>query len=223
MKKINLILILSWVFFLSACSNQSDKEVALLQNDISNIVDRMDSGILSSEEAFTLSYQLQLRNKEIITKDMQKDFDKLDRLIQDKMRAEKEKKDSELIINASKEILPNRAINLWLSIPANMVMDENQKKETTVASGWYDSITLVYKWNYDVAMQEAAKIAKNANLPVSAEFASLQEKLGSVIKGSVYTNHGLLDTNIEYLISVTVDEDGSMTIEATNYKQMNAK
>jgi len=31
-------------------------------------------------------------------------------------------------------------------------------------------------------MQEAAKIAKNANLPISSEYASLQEKLGSVIK-----------------------------------------
>lgn len=223
MKRLNLILILSLVFFLSACSNQSGKEVQLLQNDISNIVDRMDNGILSSEEAFTLSYQLQLRNKEIITKDMQKDFDKLDRLIQDKMRSEKEKKESALILQSSKKILPDRALNLWLSIPANMTLDGKQKKETTVISGWYDSITLVYKWNYDTAMQEAAKISKNANLPVSAEFASLQEKLGSVIKWIVYTNHGLLDTNIEYLVSITVDEDGSMTIEATNYKQMNSK
>ena len=112
MKRLNLILILSLVFFLSACSNQSGKEVQLLQNDISNIVDRMDNGILSSEEAFTLSYQLQLRNKEIITKDMQKDFDKLDRLIQDKMRSEKEKKESALILQSSKKILPDRALNL---------------------------------------------------------------------------------------------------------------
>lgn len=223
MKKINLILILLLTLFLSACSNQSAKEVQTLQSDISNIVDRMDNSILSSEEAFTLSYQLQLKNKEVMTDDLQKDFDKLDHLIQAKMKQEKEKKESEILTQSSKNILPDRALKLWLSIPANMTIDQTKSKQTTLVASGYDSITLVYKWNYEIAMQEAAKIAKNANLPISSEYASLQEKLGSVIKWIVYTNHWLLDTNIEYLVSITVDDDGSITIEATNYKQMNAK
>lgn len=223
MKKTNLILILLLTLFLSACSNQSAKQVQTLQSDISNIVDRMDNGILSSEEAFTLSYQLQLKNKGVITTDLQKDFDKLDHIIQAKMKQEKEKKEAEILAQSSKNILPDRALKLWLSIPTNMTIDQTNSKQTSLAISGYDSITLVYKWNYEIAMQEAAKIAKNANLPVSAEYVSLQEKLGSVIKWIVYTNHWLLDTNIEYLVSITVDEDGSLTIEVVNYKQMDAK
>lgn len=221
--KISLIMILLLTVFLSACSNQSDKEIQSLQNDISNIVDRMDSGILTSEEAFTLSYQLQLRNKDFINKDLQKDFDKLDHLVQEKMKVEKEKKESEKLAQLSKQLLPDRAQKLWILIPTNMLLDQGKSKQTTVSASWYNSIVLVYKWAYEVAMQEAAKIAQNASLPVSSDFASLQERLGSVIKWIVYTNHWLLDTNIEYLISITVDEDWSLTIEVTNYKQMNAK
>ncbi len=223
MKKVNLIIILFLLLFLSACSNKSSKELQALQGDVSTIIDRMDNNILSPEEAFTLSYQLQLRNKDLITKELQKDFDKLDHTIQEKMRLEKEKKDAEILAQSAKNFLPDWAIKLWISIPSNMTLDPAKTKETKLSTSWYDSITLVYKWAYEVAMQEASKIAKNANLPVSSEFASLQEKLGSVIKWIVYTNHWLLDTNIEYLISITVDEDWSLTIEVINYKQMNAK
>lgn len=222
MKKINLVLLLCFCLLLWACSNPS-KEISALQGDISNISDRMENWILNPEEAFTLSYQLQLRNKDIMTKDLEKDFDSLDHLIQEKMRQQKEKKETEKLAQLSKKVLPARAQNLWLSVPANMTLDVTKTKQTTLTQNWYDSTVLVYKWTYELAMQEAAKIAKNANLPISAEFAALQTKLGSVIKWIVYTNHGLLDTNIEYLISITVDEDWSMTIEITNYKQMNSK
>lgn len=222
MKKINLVLLLCFCLLLWACSNPS-KEISSLQSDISNISDRMESWILNPEEAFTLSYQLQIRNKDIMTKDLEKDFDRLDHSIQDKMRQQKEKEEAEKLAQLSKKILPERAQNLWISVPASMILDSAKTKQTTLTQNWYDSIVLVYKWTYELAMQEAAKIAKNANLPISAEFAALQTKLGSVIKWIVYTNHGLLDTNIEYLISITVDEDWSMTIEITNYKQMNSK
>lgn len=222
MKKINLVLLLCFCLLLWACSNPS-KEISALQSDISNISDRMENWILNPEEAFTLSYQLQLRNKDMMTKDLQKDFDNLDHLIQEKMRQQKEKEDAEKLAQLSKKVLPERAQKLWLSVPANMTLDSTKTKQTTLAQNWYDSIVLLYKWTYELSMQEASKIAKKANLPISAEFAALQKKLGSVIKWVVYTNHWLLDTNIEYLISITVDEDWSMTIEITNYKQMNSK
>jgi hypothetical protein len=83
-----------------------------MQNDISNIVDRMDNGILTAEEAFTLSYQLQLKNKNLITKDLQKDFDKLDYLVQSQMKQEKEKKEAETLAQAAQKILPDRSQKL---------------------------------------------------------------------------------------------------------------
>lgn len=222
MKKTNLILLLSLFIFLPACSDPS-KEISALESDITNISDRMENWILNPEEAFTLSYQLQLRNKDVLTKDLQRNFDKLDHLVQEKMKLEKLEEQAKLLEQSVKKILPERAQKLWLSIPSNMNLDSSKTKETKVSKEGYDSIVLVYKWTYENAMQEAAKIAKGANLPISSEFESLQKKLGSVIKWIVYTNHGLLDTNIEYLVSITVDEDGSLTMESTNYKQMNAK
>ena len=40
------------------------------------------------------------------------------------------------------------------------------------------------------------------------------------IKWMVYSNHDLTDTNIEYLINISVDEDWTLTISASNDKQM---
>lgn len=37
-------------------------------------------------------------------------------------------------------------------------------------------------------------------------------------KGIVYTNHELLDMNVETLLSVSVDQEGTLTVEATKYK-----
>lgn len=37
-------------------------------------------------------------------------------------------------------------------------------------------------------------------------------------KGIVYTNHELLDMNVETLLSVSVDQEGDLIVEATKYK-----
>jgi len=80
-------------------------------------------------------------------------------------------------------------------------------------------------------MQQAEIIAKKAKLSVSKEFEKAQTLAQSgdtryisgldtdgLTKGMVYTNHGLLDMNVETLLSVSVDQDGTLVIEATKYK-----
>jgi hypothetical protein len=42
--------------------------------------------------------------------------------------------------------------------------------------------------------------------------------IGGLRKWIVYVNHELLDTNIDNLLSVSVDQDGVLTIEATKYQ-----
>jgi len=69
-------------------------------------------------------------------------------------------------------------------------------------------------------MQQAANIAKKAKLNVSKEFEKAQSlaKIGNVDyisgldissleKGIVYVNHELLETNVDQLLSVSVDQD----------------
>jgi hypothetical protein len=43
---------------------------------------------------------------------------------------------------------------------------------------------------------------------------------GNMLKWIIYTNFGLLATDIDYLITISVDENGKLTIEVTNYEQM---
>jgi len=42
--------------------------------------------------------------------------------------------------------------------------------------------------------------------------------ISSLQKGVVYVNHDLLDKDIENFLSVSVDQDGTLIIEATKYK-----
>jgi hypothetical protein len=42
----------------------------------------------------------------------------------------------------------------------------------------------------------------------------------NLTKWVVYSNHNLTDTKIDYLITVSVEADGILTVEATNYTQM---
>lgn len=80
-------------------------------------------------------------------------------------------------------------------------------------------------------MQQAKIIANKANLSVSKEFQRGQSLAQAnsmnyvsgldtdvLTKGIIYTNHELLDTNIDNLLSVSVDQDGTLIIEATKYK-----
>lgn len=132
--------------------------------------------------------------------------------------------------------LPDRAKHLWLTEAEWMVLDQEISKITSVDNKdeWFDSLIFVYQWDYDRAITQAARIANVASIPVSKEFQQAKEieknspdvinQMWDDIKNSmkwvVYSNHDLTDTNIEYLISISVDEDWTLTINASNYHQM---
>jgi hypothetical protein len=77
---------------------------------------------------------------------------------------------------------------------------------------------LVYKGDYDKAVQEAERIASGAKLFLSPEIAQAQSlvKSGKIISGFntqelmdslIYTNHNLLDAMVGTIISVSVTKE----------------
>jgi secreted PhoX family phosphatase len=101
-----------------------------------------------------------------------------------------------------------------------MELDKALSKQVSANASGYSSAVLTYKWNYAIAMQQAQLIAQKAHLPLSKNFEQAQAlakvgnvdyisglDIGSLTKGVVYTNHELTDTHIDYILSVSVDQN----------------
>jgi len=118
-----------------------------------------------------------------------------------------------------------------MTYPQGMQLNKQLSKQIFTNETGYSSTTLIYTGSYMVAMQQAKIIAQKAHLFVSKNFAQAQSlaqignidyisglDVGGLAQGIVYVNHELLDTNIDTLLSVSVDQYGVFTIEATKYK-----
>lgn len=127
--------------------------------------------------------------------------------------------------------LPLWAKRLWVIEPVGMELNKSLSTFNIVNTSGYSSTVLVYSWSYDVALQQAKDIAKKAHLSVSKNFQQAQSlaklgnidyisglDIGSLSKWIVYTNHELLDTNVDKLLSVSVDQYWTLTIETTKYQ-----
>lgn len=119
--------------------------------------------------------------------------------------------------------LPAWAKQLGLSEPIGMVLDQDYSQTTSENNDneGFNSVTLVYNGNYDVAMKQAGIIAKKANIPLSKDYEDamiLSEKYNiESIKGVSYLNFELgSDYNPRYNISITVKDDGILNINATD-------
>lgn len=127
--------------------------------------------------------------------------------------------------------LPFWAKKLWMTEPQGMQIDKHLSTYTPMNESGYTAMLLVYKWTYTLAMQQAKIIAEKAHLYVSKNFQQAQAlaKLGNIdyisgldigglSKWIVYVNHELLDTNPDTILSVSVDQEGTLTIETDKYK-----
>lgn len=240
MKKILLSLVLVWaVFLLFGCWKDKQEDFAINKvNDLADILARTSeitqeyaNGKLSLEEFNTLTAQLEAKYEEIIDID----FDDIDDedirdAIDDKFDEMKDtKKEAEFW-------LPKRAKDRGLSEPEWLTLDTEESNVSSVDVEWFDSVILIYNGDYDKSIQEAKKIAEKANIPVSPEFQAARDALltmsddqkilldlwsEDILKWIIYTNHSLLETNFDKLITISVDEEGELIIEAVNYEQMN--
>lgn len=122
--------------------------------------------------------------------------------------------------------LPNWALQLGLSEPQGLVLDQEFSQITSVDNKdeGYNSVMFVYSGNYDLAMKEAERIARQARIPISKDYldaTELIEKFGSnPIKGITYMNFDPFVRDAPVNISITVDETGILTLSAVDVEQM---
>ena len=184
---------------------------------------------ITAEQLKQLTLELEDKYTQLTENDLppNKEINQLEKNINEKLAGIKQ------TISTTDLILPGRALALWLSEPVGLTIKKEECKKTTLANEGYDSITLVYEWPYETSAQQAKIIAEKAKIPISKEFAMAQEAMsglsseelsaitsGDSLKGVVYSNAGLLATDMEYLTIISVDENGKLTIEAINYAQM---
>lgn len=220
MKKYLLLVVFSVVFFWCAKNNLGNIDVnaitdlSTLQGIITQVSEEINAWTISMEHAQELVEQLQQKYVDLT--------DTTDTPIETKFAALQKTFDEKAMVSYT---LPLWAKKLWMSAPKWMVIDKTLSKQTI------GSTILVYKWNYDIALQQAEFIAQKAHLYVSKNFQQAQSlakignvdyisglDIGGLRKWIVYVNHELLDTNIDNLLSVSVDQDGVLTIEATKYQ-----
>lgn len=123
--------------------------------------------------------------------------------------------------------LPAWATRLGLTEPAGLTLDKDFSQFTSEDNPeeGFNSVVMVYRGDYQLAMEQAEIIASKAGIPMSSDYAAakqLAEKYGTaVIKGAAYMNFELgSDTHPKYNIAITVDEDGSLTVTATDAKKL---
>jgi len=122
--------------------------------------------------------------------------------------------------------LPAWAQQLRLTEPMGMKLDPDYSQMTRVENPdeGFNSILLVYLGDYNLAMKEAARIAKMANIPLGKDYLQAVELSKtyntSPIKGVAYMNFDPFIEDKDFNISITVDETGMLTISAVDAMQM---
>lgn len=194
-------------------------DLSVLQGVITQVSVAMNSWTLSLQQAEKLINQLQHKYLDLI--------DATNKNIEDSFATIEQRFIAQSFPLRS---LPLRAKKVWLIEPQGMFLDTLASKHLSTTE--YDSTILVYTWDYALALQQAERIAQSAHLQISENFKEAQSiaqgtsvdyisglDIAGLRKWIVYINHELLDTSIEQLLSVSVDEVWTLTIEATKYKE----
>ena len=129
--------------------------------------------------------------------------------------------------NRNPDKIPDWVTKLGIIEPEGMKFDQDFSNSTSVndPSEGFNSVSLVYTGSYAKAVEEAAKIAAKAKLPVGGVIKAK----GSPVRPRVtknnpvisYMNYSLENTDANFLISVQVEPSGILTIMVTDNKQLN--
>ena len=124
-------------------------------------------------------------------------------------------------------VFPEWAKKIGLSAPQGMTLNKSMSQITSSndANTGYNSMNFVYNGTYDVAMKQAELIARNAGVPIGSDYQEALDLARELdtdpIKGAVYMNFEIgKDDYQQYHIAITVDEAGTLTITATDSKQL---
>lgn len=131
--------------------------------------------------------------------------------------------------------LPSRAKRLNINIPTGMVLNKNLSYQTSEDVEWFNSMRFVYTGDYQIAMKQAEKIAKDAGISISKDFEMAQNIVKQMwndssnqikdlmwdLKGIVYTNYSLTkNPEWDNIISISVEGDWTLEIVITDRKNM---
>ncbi len=125
--------------------------------------------------------------------------------------------------------LPDWARGLGLSEPRGMTLDLDYSQTTSALNPeeGFNSVLLVYTANYNHAIAEAKRIAELAGIPISKDFQQAVELArtysSAPIRGVAYMNFDPFVSDNDYNISITVDEDGMLTISVVDVEQMSVQ
>jgi hypothetical protein len=125
--------------------------------------------------------------------------------------------------------LPQWAKNFGLTEPQGLKLDEDFSQQTSIDNPdeGYNSVILVYNGSYEKAMEQAKIIAEKAGIPLSKNYKlafEMAEKYGESfeeIKGITYMNYDFSNVDVDLKISISVSENGVLTINAVDVIQMN--
>jgi len=123
--------------------------------------------------------------------------------------------------------IPDWVIKLGISQPEGMNFDSDFSNYTSVdvPSEGFNSVSLVYNGDYNIAVIAAAKIAAIAKLAPGRNFKAIGSPESNMTHNKArvvsYLNYSLENTNQDFLISVQVEPSGRLTIEVTDNKQLN--
>ncbi len=221
-KNILIISFLSLLIVFAWCSRQDNTQVnnlAELLVRVSNLSQDYNAGKISTQELEKQTLILQEEYSKLTLNDLDSKSQNINQDIQNSFDNINQN------IEKNRFWLPIWAQELWLSLPTWLELIKSESRQTYQSIDGYDSVILTYSWDYAMSMQQAEIIASSWNISISPEFKAFLDSIQSSTwtdntKWIVYTNHSLLDTQIDYLLVISVDENGKLTIEASNYKQM---
>ncbi len=122
--------------------------------------------------------------------------------------------------------LPQWALQLGLGEPQGMALDPAFSQITSAQNKdeGFNSVLLVYTGQYEHALAEAARIARQAGIPLGKDFVQARELAKTYsttpVKGVAYMNFDPYVKDAPINISITVDDVGMLTISAVDVEQM---
>ncbi len=213
MKKImNVMLILFLVFYSTNCTQKDDKQEEK-NIDIENVKNDNQGNryeIKSPDNTFDTDQTQTIDNQKELPKSSMKE-----------------------------PILPDWAKEIGLSLPEGLKFVSNLSNisEYNPNLKTVNSINLVFSGNIDKSLKEAEKIAKKAKIPPSEDFIRAREEQKKhqkmllsqgekvefpELKGMIYSNSkpdSKVLESLKYLITIIVEENGNLVINAVDNKQ----
>lgn len=207
----------------SDSEKQSEQELEKQSDDFSKSMDDLDEAM---NVASQLNERIQLVEKRF--KDGEITRIRADELIEAINKRYGQVIEADSDNNPAQYIFPSWLNDLGITEPQNLAFDavNSFKTDENNMQDGYNSVLYIYKGSYKQALAEADRIAKNAGIPMSEIYRKARElskKLGKEIdglKGITYMNYefGKKEIIKPYKISISVDENGELTLNIVDVK-----